>query len=80
MYRVLRDEAPIHWALESEVWCLSRYQDVEFALTHPDLFSSRTGRNGPGVPMSELGPIERVVAIARSLWTLRASAASSSGR
>ena len=71
MYRVLRDEDPIHWAPESEVWCISRYEDVEFALTHPELFSSRTGLNGPGVPMSELGPIERVIAIARSLWKLR---------
>ncbi|MBW1886349.1 MAG: hypothetical protein JRJ58_22680 [Deltaproteobacteria bacterium] len=40
---------------------------VQFASSHPELFSSRTGPNGPGVPISELGPIQRVIAIARPL-------------
>ncbi len=71
IYRALRDEDPIHWAPASEVWCISRYEDVEFVLTHPDLFSSRSRLNGPAVSIAELGPIERVVAIAKSLWRLR---------
>jgi len=40
-YRELRDEAPVHWAPESEVWCVSRYEDVVHILTHPELFESR---------------------------------------
>jgi cytochrome P450 len=39
-YRRLRDEAPVHYAPESKTWTLSRYDDVVFALKHPDLFSS----------------------------------------
>ena len=27
-YRRLRDEAPVHWAPRSELWCVSRYEDV----------------------------------------------------
>ncbi len=71
IYRALRDEDPIHWAPESGVWCISRYEDVEFVLTHPDLFSSRTRLNGPAGSITELGPVERVVAIAKSLIRLR---------
>ena len=39
-YKRLRDEAPVHWAPESEVFCVSRYEDVSHVLTHPNLFSS----------------------------------------
>jgi cytochrome P450 len=39
-YRRLRDEAPVHFAPGSNTWTLSRYDDVVFALKHPELFSS----------------------------------------
>jgi cytochrome P450 len=40
-YRELRDRAPLHFAPESDCFCLSRHEDVLFALNHPELFSSR---------------------------------------
>ena len=54
-YRELRDEAPVYWAPSTRAWCLSRYDDVMFALRSPELFSSRAmftflmnqGREGP---------------------------------
>jgi cytochrome P450 len=40
IYRELRDTAPVHWGPETETFCLSRYDDVAWALRSPDLFSS----------------------------------------
>jgi cytochrome P450 len=40
-YRELRDRAPVHFAPESACWCVSRHEDVLFALNHPEPFSSR---------------------------------------
>jgi cytochrome P450 len=40
-YRELRDRAPLHFAPESDCFCLSRHEDVLFALNHPEIFSSR---------------------------------------
>ncbi len=40
VYRELREQAPLHRAPESGTWCLSRHEDVAFALRNPRLFSS----------------------------------------
>ena len=40
VYAALRAEAPIYWAEQARGWVLSRYQDVHFVLTEPELFSS----------------------------------------
>ncbi|MEX2207962.1 MAG: cytochrome P450 [Myxococcota bacterium] len=40
-YRALRDHAPVHFAPEANVWCVSRYEDVQAVLRHDDVFSSR---------------------------------------
>ena len=40
-YRELRDHAPIHYAPESKVWCVSRYEDVAGILNDPETFSSK---------------------------------------
>lgn len=41
MYRRLRDEAPVHWAPQSGVFCVFRYEDVQRVLNDPETFSSR---------------------------------------
>ena len=64
-YRALRDHDPIHYAPNSEVWCISRYEDVEFVLTHPDLFSSKTPLRGSGSDVRKMGPIDRTILIHR---------------
>ncbi|MFI5317344.1 MAG: cytochrome P450 [Myxococcota bacterium] len=40
-YRVLRDQAPVHFAPEANVWCVSRCDDVQAVLRADDAFSSR---------------------------------------
>ena len=40
LYRRMRDEAPVHWSAESEMFCVSRYEDVLHVLKADDLFSS----------------------------------------
>ncbi len=40
VYRRLRDEAPVHWSAEAEMFCVSRYSDVLRVLKEDDLFSS----------------------------------------
>jgi cytochrome P450 len=39
-YRELRDRAPVHYAPESKVWCVSRYDDVMTVLNDPETYSS----------------------------------------
>lgn len=65
-FRELRDEAPVHWAKESKVWCISRYDDVVDVLQRTDEFSSRRdfGQRGSGAS---------ILAIARFLWGMRLS-------
>src|SRR5258705_5108942 len=40
-YRRLRDTAPVYFAPESKLWCVSRYEDVQAVLRADDVFSSR---------------------------------------
>jgi cytochrome P450 len=40
LYAALRQEAPVYWAEEAEAWVVSRHDDVEHILKHPELFSS----------------------------------------
>jgi cytochrome P450 len=40
LYRELRDEAPVHWSPEGQVYCISRYDDVLAALKDVRTFSS----------------------------------------
>ena len=65
-FRELRDEAPVHWAKESKVWCISRYDDVVDVLRRTDEFSSRRdfGQRGSG---------NSILAIVRFLWGMRLS-------
>jgi len=40
-FRELRDRAPVHLAPAANVWCVSRYDDVQAVLKRDDVFSSR---------------------------------------
>jgi cytochrome P450 len=42
-YRVLRDEHPVYFNEQRELWALSRYADVRAALHDPDTYSSAQG-------------------------------------
>jgi cytochrome P450 len=57
VYKELRENAPVYKSPETGTYCLSRYEDVEFALRQPLLFSSNGMEkalmagdgNGPGL-------------------------------
>jgi cholest-4-en-3-one 26-monooxygenase len=51
-FRVLREQDPVHWQEERELygflpwpgyWALTRYEDVVFVSKHPEIFSSAVG-------------------------------------
>lgn len=44
-YRALRDEDSLHWSPESNVFCVTRFDEAEAVFKQPDLFSSKIGFN-----------------------------------
>ena len=57
VYRRLRDEAPVHFAPEAKMVCVSRHADVGFVLRRADLFSSAAMTTVlSGAPLGALGP------------------------
>jgi cytochrome P450 family 142 subfamily A polypeptide 1 len=42
-YNYLRDEEPLYWDKESELWAVARYEDVVFISRNTDIFSSAQG-------------------------------------
>ena len=72
-YAALRTEAPVYWAEEAQAWCVSRYDDVQFILRTPELFSSdamRTMLMGarPGVnPLEDPEVMARALALTEAL-------------
>jgi cytochrome P450 len=52
-FRVLRHEAPVHWNPGTDelkgFWSVLKYSDIMFVSSHPLLFSSAKGINGPGL-------------------------------
>ena len=69
-YRRLRDEAPVHWAPASGVWCVSRHEDVSFLLTHPDVFASRRNQQRMTANVSWF---RAIVGVARWVWGMGVS-------
>lgn len=43
VYRILREEHPVHYVEERDLYVLSRYEDILAAIKHPDVFSSARG-------------------------------------
>ena len=50
-YGRLREEDPIHWNPLYETWVLTRYDDVVWALRHPEVFSSEIFLRDPRPPL-----------------------------
>ena len=66
-YAALRDEAPVYWAEEAQAWCVSRYDDVQFVLRNPELFSSDAMRTMLMGARPGVNPLEDPEAMARAL-------------
>lgn len=43
VYRVLREEHPVHYVPERDLWVLSRHEDILHAIKSPEVFSSTEG-------------------------------------
>lgn len=58
-YRALRAESPVHWNDEHGFWGVTRYEDVRYVSSHPDLFSSEGGIiiPEPGKDMTQPGSL-----------------------
>lgn len=69
-YRKLRDEAPVYWAPKSELWCISRYEDVAHVFRTPEDFSSEGAseilvRRGRRLGLKDLMEIGRFMLASR---------------
>ena len=60
MLRTLRHAAPVYWNEGNDelkgFWNLTRYEDVRYVSSHPELFSSARGISGPGLRDPENNP------------------------
>ncbi len=68
-YARLREEAPVHWAPRTQVFCISRYDDVAAVLRDTETFSSR-GAFEVLVQRQKLG-LADLPHVARFLWRSR---------
>jgi cytochrome P450 len=72
-YATLRAHAPAYFVPDIGAWAISRFRDVEYVLTHPELFSSDAMRTmfisqTPGAdPIEDAAATERMLAIASAL-------------
>jgi cytochrome P450 len=72
-YAALRDEAPVYFVEGLGAWAISRYADVHFVLTHPELFSSDAMRTmfmpvKPGTdPTHDPKALEQLLALSQAL-------------
>jgi cytochrome P450 len=72
-YRALRNEAPVYFVESLGAYALSRYADVHFVLTHPELFSSDAMRSmfistKPGMdPTGDPELMAEMIALAQAL-------------
>ncbi len=75
LYRELREQGPVHHAMPSDIHCVTRYEDVRWVLSQPELFSSRametvfTKGRGPQFKFK----LRNVKDVARFLWRMRSS-------
>jgi len=83
-YRRLRDESPVHHAPGSNTYTISRYDDVVFALKHPELFSSASAFDilvrqiAADLGWRDLVAFARFLARARVSWRMFATGAADS--
>jgi cytochrome P450 len=59
-FRALRRDAPVHWNPGTDelrgFWSLFKYDDIKFVSSHPELFISSKGINGPGLRNPDANP------------------------
>jgi cytochrome P450 len=71
LYRELREQGPIHHATESDIYCVTRYEDVRGVLSQPELFSSRAMETVFGKSRDINFKMRHAVQVVRFLWRMR---------
>ena len=72
IYRLLRDESPVHYAPGSGSWTISRHADVVRVLTTPEVFSSKQ-YGGQRQLREKMRKRDAVRMLGRFLWRMRAA-------
>jgi pimeloyl-[acyl-carrier protein] synthase len=57
-YDRLREVDPVHWNERNKVWIVTRYDDVSWLTSHPELFSSAVDARDPLPPYPPIEPGE----------------------
>jgi cytochrome P450 len=57
-YNRLREVDPVHWNETNKVWIVTRYDDVSWLTSHPELFSSAVDARDPLPPYPPIEPGE----------------------
>ena len=73
LYRQLRDQGPIHHSTSSDIYCVTRYEEVRSVLSQPELFSSRAMETVFGKSRDFNFKLRHAVDAMRFLWRMRAS-------
>jgi cytochrome P450 len=55
-YNRLREVDPVHWNERNKVWIVTRYDDVSWLTSHPELFSSAVDARDPLPPYPPVEP------------------------
>lgn len=56
LFARLRDQHPVYWNAKYQLWVLTRYAEVEWAVRHPECFSSQVIRTDERPPYPAVDP------------------------
>ncbi len=71
LYRELRERGPVHHAAESDIYCVTRYEEARWVLGQPELFSSRAMETVFSRGRRVNFRARHVLDVARFLWRMR---------
>lgn len=72
LYRELREQGPVHHSTDSDIYCVTRYEEVRWALNQPELFSSRAMETVFSRSRDVSFKLRHVMQVMRFVWRMRA--------
>jgi len=72
LYRELREQGPVHHSTDSDIYCVTRYEEVRGALNQPELFSSRAMESVFSRSRDVSLKLRHVMQVMRFVWRMRA--------
>ncbi len=72
LYRELREQGPVHHSTDSDIYCVTRYEEVRWALNQPELFSSRAMETVFSRSRDVSLKLRHVMQVMRFVWRMRA--------